>query len=94
MSAGQGSKGERWYDWALVQAAAEAAGPAAVSAGHHWLLIRRNRTTVEYAFYRAWSPALVPMSTLVNVAGRRWTIEESFAAGKELAALDEHQVRT
>jgi hypothetical protein len=28
------------------------------------------------------------------VAGRRRTIEESFAAGKELAALDEHQVRT
>lgn len=94
MSAGQGSKGERWYDWALVQAAAEADGPAVTSAGHHWLLIRRNRTTGEYAFYRAWSPALVPMSTLVNVAGRRWTIEESFAAGKELAALDEHQVRT
>jgi hypothetical protein len=34
------------------------------------------------------------MSALVNVAGRRWTIEESFAASKELAALDEHQVRT
>ena len=94
MSAGQGSKGERWYDWALVQAAAEPDGPAAASAGHHWLLIRRHRTTGEYAFYRAWSPALVPMSALVNVAGRRWTIEESFAAGKELAALDEHQVRT
>jgi SRSO17 transposase len=89
MSAGQGSKGERWYDRALVQAAPEAA-----SAGHHWLLIRRHRTTGEYAFYRAWSPAPVPMSALVNVAGRRWTIEESFAAGKELAALDEHQVRT
>ena len=28
MSAGQGSKGERWYDWALIQAAAEAAPPA------------------------------------------------------------------
>ncbi len=28
------------------------------------------------------------------MAGRRWTIEESFAASKELAALDEHQVRT
>jgi SRSO17 transposase len=36
----------------------------------------------------------VPVATLVKVAGRRWTIEESFAAGKELAALDEHQVRT
>jgi hypothetical protein len=31
---------------------------------------------------------------LVKVTGRRWSIEESFAASKELAALDEHQVRT
>jgi len=29
----------------------------------------------------------------VRVAGSRWTIEEGFAAGKELAGLDEHQVR-
>src|SRR5206468_1687022 len=30
---------------------------------------------------------------LVRVAGRRWTVEESFQAGKGLAGLDEHQVR-
>jgi hypothetical protein len=33
----------------------------------------------------------VPVAQLVRVAGVRWKIEESFA--KELAALDEHQVR-
>lgn len=27
------------------------------------------------------------------MAGRRWAVEESFQAGKELAGLDEHQVR-
>ncbi|WP_165547444.1 hypothetical protein [Kribbella sindirgiensis] len=27
------------------------------------------------------------------MAGRRWTVEESFQAGKGLAGLDEHQVR-
>jgi hypothetical protein len=31
---------------------------------------------------------------LVRVAGQRWKIEESFQTGKELAGLDEHQVRT
>ena len=31
--------------------------------------------------------------TLVRVAGRRWTIEETFQAGKGLAGLDQHQVR-
>jgi hypothetical protein len=30
---------------------------------------------------------------LVRVAGRRWTVEEAFQAGKGLAGLDEHQVR-
>ncbi len=98
LSAGRGSKGERWYDWALVQttdpASDPGADPDATSTGHHWRLIRRNRTTGEYAFYRAYSPAPVPLAALVKVAGRRWTIEESFAASKELAALDEHQVRT
>jgi hypothetical protein len=29
----------------------------------------------------------------VRVAGSRWKAEDGFAAGKELAALDEHQVR-
>jgi hypothetical protein len=30
----------------------------------------------------------------VKVAGSRWKVEDGFAGGKELAALDEHQVRT
>jgi SRSO17 transposase len=90
MSAGRGSKGERWYDWALVETTDDAAGQG----GHHWLLIRRNRKTGEHAFYRAYSPTPVAPAALVRVAGRRWSVEESFASSKELAALDEHQVRT
>ena len=35
----------------------------------------------------------MPLAQLVRVAGSRWKIEEGFAAGKELAGLDEHQVR-
>ena len=58
-----------------------------------WLLIRRHRDTGELAFYRCYSPAPVPLRELVRVAGRRWSIEESFQAGKGLAGLDEHQVR-
>ncbi|MFF1744092.1 transposase [Streptomyces mirabilis] len=33
------------------------------------------------------------LATLVRVAGRRWTVEETFQAAKGLAGLDEHQVR-
>ena len=36
---------------------------------------------------------MVPLRELVRVAGRRWTVEESFQAGKGLTGLDEHQVR-
>jgi hypothetical protein len=61
--------------------------------GRWWLLVRRNRRSGELAFYRCFSPRSVPLSELVRVAGRRWTVEETFQAGKGLAGLDEHQVR-
>jgi hypothetical protein len=57
------------------------------------LLIRRNNTTGELAYYRCCAPAPVSLATLVRVAGRRWTVEESFQAGKGLAGLDQYQVR-
>jgi SRSO17 transposase len=90
-SAGPGAKGRRLYLWALIQTIDQAADPD--QHGRHWLLIRRNRRTGELAFYRAHAPTDVPLHTLVTVAGTRWRIEESFQTGKELAGLDEHQVR-
>ena len=85
LSAGPGAKGRRYYDWALLTLAAQA--------GHHWLLIRRHPRRGELASYRCYSPVPVPLGELVRVAGRRWTIEESFQAAKGLAGLDEHQLR-
>ena len=61
--------------------------------GCSWLLIRRHPRTGEQAFYRAYAPRPVTLAVLARVAGRRWTIEESFQAGKGLAGLDEQQVR-
>jgi hypothetical protein len=90
LSAGTGAKGERCYDWALV----EVSDPAITKdSGPDWLLIRRRISDGEYAFYRAHAPRPVPLTELIRVAGIRWKVEESFAGGKELAALDEHQVR-
>jgi hypothetical protein len=65
----------------------------AAQSGCWWLLVPRNNTTGELAFYRCYSTRLVPLATLVRVAGRRWRIEESFQSGKNLAGLDQHQVR-
>jgi SRSO17 transposase len=85
-SAGEGAKGHRYYDWAWV--ATDPGRP-----GHRWLLIRRNRSTRELAFYRCYSRRHVPLPALVKIAGIRWTTEENFQAGKGLTGLDEHQVR-
>ena len=56
--------------------------------------MRRNDSTGELAFYRCYSPQSVPLGELVRVAGRRWTVEESFQTAKGQAGLDQHQVRT
>ncbi|MGX1300093.1 SRSO17 transposase [Streptomyces albogriseolus] len=72
-SAGAGAKGPRYYDWAWIEIGAD---------GHRRLLIRRNPTSGELAFYLCWTPQRVPLSELVRVAGTRWCIEECFQAAK------------
>ena len=84
--AGPGAHGHRYYDWAWVTLT-----PG--QAGHRWLLIRRHPRTGELAFYRCYAPRPVPLGTLIQVAGRRWTVEEDFQSAKGLAGLDERQVR-
>jgi SRSO17 transposase len=83
VSAGPGSKGPRWYDWAWA---------SAHQSGHSLLIRRGSDGTL--AFYRCWSPSPVTLSTLVRIAGTRWAVEESFQASKSQAGLDHCQVRT
>lgn len=99
LSAGAGAKGQRFCDWALVDIAPITDRTADRTAdgersGCRWLLIRRNRRTGELVVYRCYSPRPVPLSILVKVAGRRWTIEEASRAGKGLCGLGQHHVRT
>ncbi|MFG3532481.1 hypothetical protein ACGF8B_38090 [Streptomyces sp. NPDC047917] len=54
-SAGNGAKGPRHYDWAWIRI-----DTAADADKHHQLLIRRNRTTRELAFYLCRSPTAAP----------------------------------
>ncbi|MFJ1548080.1 IS701 family transposase [Streptomyces sp. NPDC088246] len=83
-SAGNGAKGPRYYDWAWIH----------IGTGRHrHLLIRRNRSTGELAFYLCWSPTEVTLSELVRVAGVRWSVEECFQAAKGQVGLDHYQVR-
>ncbi|MEN3616212.1 IS701 family transposase [Plantactinospora sp. ZYX-F-223] len=85
-SCGPGAKGPRDYLWAWVITATR-------PDERRWLLIRRNRTNGELAFYLCWSPRPVPLHTLVTVAGSRWSIEELFQTGKGQVGLDHYQVR-
>ena len=89
LSAGAGTKGARVYSWAW-HTTTEDPG----STGQCSVLVRHNDTTGELAFYRCYSSTPVPLAVLVKVAGRRWTVEESFQSSKGLTGLDQHQVRT
>lgn len=97
--AGIGTKGKRWYSWALVEldqdpdAAEEWVGDDEEAGGLGYVLIRRNDATGELAYFRAYSPNPVTVAVLAKVAGQRWKVEESFQTAKGLTGLDQHQVR-
>lgn len=92
LSAGAGAKGPRLYDWALVGLLAPQQ-PGFEQA----LLIRRPLDPpddpTKLAYYLTFAPTGTLLETLVAVAGRRWTIEESFAAAKSEVGLDHYEVR-
>jgi SRSO17 transposase len=96
VSAGAGAKGPRLYDWALVRLV-----PPPQAGFEQALLIRRpldapsdpTELVKELAYYLTFAPAGTLLETLVAVAGRRWTIEESFAAAKGEVGLDQYEVR-
>jgi SRSO17 transposase len=89
LSAGEGSQGPRWYDWACLALPYEARAGWA-----HWLLVRRSTSDpTERAYYRVHGRADTPPTTMVAVAGRRWCIETAFEEAKGLVGLDHYEVR-
>jgi SRSO17 transposase len=89
LSAGAGSKGPRWYDWAQVPLAEPAPAGWAL-----WLLVRRSLgERPELAYYRVFAPAATTLAEQVRVAGTRWTVEECFETGKDEVGLDHYEVR-
>jgi SRSO17 transposase len=88
-SAGEGSQGPRWYDWACLRL------PYTTAAGKgQWLLARRRSSDPsELAYYRVFGPAETAVGEMVRVAGRRWTIEEGFEQAKGEVGLDQYEVR-
>jgi len=89
-SAGAGSKGPRWYDWAVAPF-----GPVDERGWQLWLLVRRHRERhEERAYYLCRGPAATPRRELIRAAGARWPVEECFERGKGDCGLDEYEVRS
>jgi SRSO17 transposase len=84
-SAGQGSKGERWYAWAWIGTVSP----------RHSLLVRRHLKTGELAFHYCFVPEgqAAAKARLIRAAGLRWPVEESFEFGKGYFGLDQCQAR-
>jgi SRSO17 transposase len=85
-----GSRGTRFYDWVWLHDVTTDADPDG-GGGEHSLLIRRNTSTGELAFYRCWTPRPATLAHLVRVAGTRWTVEKAFQTAKSQVGLDEYE---
>ena len=95
LSAGDGSKGPRLYEWALrpifrLQLTEEE------RRWGHWLLVRRNlEDPQEMDYYVVYAPRQsTTLEAVVRVAGTRWRIENGFSEAKDGFGLDDYQVRS
>ena len=86
-SAGNGTKGPRYANWALL----------ATAAPGELLLVRRlDRDKNEYTFYLCHATAGFPVTLtyFVTIASRRWPVETTFKTGKDAFGWDQSQART
>ena len=89
LSAGEGSQGPRWYDWAWVPLA----GDCPPGWGR-WLLARRSLSDpTKVAYYRVFARVGTPLAEAVRAAGSRWVVEEGFERAKGEVGLDQYEVR-
>jgi SRSO17 transposase len=90
LSAGDGAKGPRWYDWTWLPLA-----PPVQPAWRRWLLVRRSLSdSTDLTAYVVFAPQATALETLVSVAGSRWTIEQCFEEAKGEVGLDHYEVRS
>jgi len=90
LSAGEGAKGVRLYDWARLPIRHEA------EAGFsRWLLARRSlRDPEAIAYCFAHARTDTTLAELAAAAGLRWTIEECFQRARDDLGLDHCEARS
>src|SRR5258708_1847220 len=90
LSAGEGSQGPRYYDWAWQSLDFRWTEPG----WKQWLLARRSLSDpTEMAYYFVFAPESVTLEQVVQAAGSRWQVEEAFELAKEQVGLDDYEVR-
>lgn len=97
LSAGEGTKGARLHDWAYCELADLDADEYDEAQSGLWtrgLLIRRNISDGDLAFFTTWCPAGTGIQALVAVEGHRWAIEDSFETAKNELGLDHNETRS
>jgi SRSO17 transposase len=89
LSAGDGSKGPRLYDWAVIPV-----NPPLTPGWCRWVLARRSlEAPTELAYDVVFAPESTPLVEMVRAAGSRWSIEECIEATKGEVGLDQYEVR-
>ena len=89
LSAGDGAKGPRLYDWAWLPF-----GPTRPGLEEGPADPAQIAKPDEFTFYLTLSPEEATLADLVRVAGTRWTIEACFEAAKGEIGLDQYEVRS
>ncbi len=90
LSCGDGAQGERVYDWAYLPLR-----PALRDGWLHALLVRRHPTRPqELAYYLVYLREGTPLTEVVQAAGSRWAIEDTFKLAKGQAGLDHYETRS
>jgi SRSO17 transposase len=93
LSAGEGAKGPRVYDWTRVRV-----NNASSPAWERWLVARRSVTSPDdprsTAFFLVFAPAATTLEEIVRALGQRWTIETGFEESKGEVGLDQYEVRS
>lgn len=90
LSAGEGSQGPRYYDWAWQSLDFRLTEPG----WKQWLLARRSLSDpTEIAYYFVFAPEEVCLEHVVRAAGSRWQVEEAIELAKGQVGLDEYEVR-
>jgi SRSO17 transposase len=90
LSAGDGAKGPRLYDWQLIPVNAPP-----LAGWQRWLLVRRSlEDAADLVAFVCCAPDETPLEKLVHVAGSRWRIEIAFEEAKGEVGLDQYEVRS